>query len=230
MNMPIVSHRRVAITGILVLCIALVLTNMAGAAPAAVVPLMADAVVVKSLPNTHFGTADQIGVTGTTPPSSACGSAAESYLRFNLSGLDPIKGAALTVNAIGLTGGSMIMHLWGISTADSGTWYESDGPGVTGITWNNKPSVDLDLITTASAAATGSIVFSGSSAFVNYLESRRQTANATATIVIKMDSCLGASVEQVLGSKENLTAALHPRLDVSPTVVTLSTFMPLILR
>jgi hypothetical protein len=198
------------------------LTSLAGAAPALGVTLLADTVVVKSQPDANFGTLSEIGVVGTTPPTGGtCGSAAESYLRFNLSGLDPIKSAALTVNSLGFSGGSMTMRLWGISAAGANSWSES---GTAGIKWSNKPAVDRDLKSTANAAATGPIVFGSSPEFVQYLEERRATADATATIVIIMDTCSGSAVEQRLGSRENTTPALQPSLDVVSTAVTLRTF------
>jgi hypothetical protein len=222
MNIHLARCRHLTTIGLLVLCVLLILTTLAGAAPLAAAPLLADAVVVKSTPTTNYGALVELGVSASTPTGGVCGGAAESYLRFNLNGLAPITSAKLTVQALGLSipaGGAMTMRLWGASAVDANGWAESV------ITWNTKPTLDRDLNTTANVASSGSIVFNSSSEFVQYLNDRRGTPDATATIAIIMNTCTGTAIEQRLGSGNNATIALRPILDINnPTAVTMSTF------
>ena len=160
--------------------------------------------------------------------AGSCTATQESFLKFDLSSVTtPITDAKLLLHSDFASAANAITM--GVFTSSDETWKDEAG-----FTWAGRPR-KVEATALASASKTpvnGEVVFS-SAALAAALETQRVSGvnPKLVTLVITAVDCSGFSTTQSMDSSDK-TAGVSPVLTLysQPADVTMSTFLPLILR
>lgn len=131
------------------------------------------------------------------------GNVRESFLRFDVSGLENASSVLLVLTPVsaGSDGGTTTFSY---EVLADDTWTE------TGITWNNRPATSTALGTVTGYAA-------GQPVEIDVTEAARAQAAGDGLLSLRVRSLTSGSERGVsLASRENGTAASHPVLEITP--------------